>query len=224
MISYIIGILLKGACKWNGLQLFKAESHDELLAADEFRQTNYSQYHFIEKLPITLELIKPQGLLTCWCLKKQNRIVGTVSLIDLTSVSPFTAAVFSGSHLEYDPLKTYEFCRLALDQNHQRSDHFYFLLLVYACYKETIKNGRNKWLACSHKRVLRHVHNLGGKTTVIADAPKMAKDGSDHAYYWSNLKLDDATFSEYRAYLIDCDRNLLTTAVKKFLKRKMLKM
>jgi hypothetical protein len=220
MMNFIIGILLKGICKLKGLELFKAESYDELLASDDFRQRTYLQYLSLEKLPVTPELLKPGGLVACWCLRKQNQLVGTVSLIDLAGVSPFTASVFADARLEYDPMKTYEFTRLALDQRHQRSDHLYFLLLVYACYRETIANGRNSWLACSHRRVVRHVHKLGGTTKVIARGAKIVQDGSYHAQYWSNMKLDSTTLSEYQAYLIGCDKSLLSTAINKFLKRK----
>ncbi len=224
MINFIIGILLKGLCKLKGLELFKAESNYDFLASDAFRQQSYLQYLSLEKLPVTPELLKPKGLVACWCLKKGNRFVGTVSLIDLSCAEPFTASVFDGRKLNYDRLKTYEFTRLALDQSHQRSDHLYFLLLVYACYRETIRNGRNRWLAGSHRRVVRHVHKLGGNTEVIARGAKLAHDGSYQAQYWSNMKLDDKTLSEYRAYLIDCDKNMLTTAIKKFLKRKLIKL
>lgn len=223
MINLVITFLLKAICKMKGLQLFKAVSYEDLVAADTFRQNIYNQYFAMEYLPITQELIAPPGLVSCWCLRKRDKIVGTVALIDLTKAKSFAASVFDNSQLEYDHSRTYEFTRLTLDRKYQRSDHLYFLLLVYACYRDTVKNGRTHWLACSHKRVMRQIHHFGSKTEVIADNAKFSTDGSYQAQYWSNLILDAKTLSDYRAYLIQCDKNLLSTAVKRYIKRKILK-
>lgn len=224
MTQLIIGLLLRGLCRINGLRLTVAETDEDLLAADTFRQNIYTQYYAMDKLQVTSELVRPKGLAKCLCLKKGDQIVGTVALIDLTNASSYAAAVFDGSTLNYDPAKTYEFTRLTLDRNHQRSDHIYFLLLVFACYRETLRNGRSQWLACSHKRVIRQIHNFGGKTQILAKAQKFATDGSYQAIYWSNLKLDERTLRDYRAYLVLCDKSMLKRAVKKFLKRKLLKL
>lgn len=224
MMSKILGLLLLGICKVKGLQLVRAESYDELLAADEFRQNIYTEYYSMKKLTLTPELIRPKGLVTCWCLKKNSQIVGSVSLIDLTCATSYAASVFEGSHLEYDAQKTYEFTRLTVDRKYQRSDHFYFLLLVYACYRDTIRDGRTQWLACSHKRVMRQIHQFGGKTQVVANQAKIATDDSYQSVYWSNLKLDERTMRDYRAYLVSCDDKMLVSAVRKFIKRKLLKL
>ncbi|MBI1223487.1 MAG: hypothetical protein GC180_12865 [Bacteroidetes bacterium] len=220
MIDWIIAKYLHYVLSKHGVQLIKAESEDDLLAADTFRQENYRQYLGILPMPQTPELVHPPGLFACWCLKKENNIVGTVSLFDPTLITPFAAYFFEDSPLEFKADKTFELTRLALDKSHQRIDNLYFLLLLFACYQETIKQGRNQWLVCTHIRIMNQKLRLGGFTHVLADKPKLSRQNCFQARYWSNNELDERTVKGYRAYLIDCRKGTTVKVLKKYIRRK----
>lgn len=220
MIDVVIAVYLKYVQLKYGLQLFKAESDEDLLAADTFRQDTYLKYLGIQKLPQTPEMVKPEGLVTCWCLTKENKLVGTACLFDPTIITPYASYFFEGSYLDFDPSITFELTRVALDQKQQRNDNLFFLLLLFACYRETVNKGRSQWLVCTHKRLMNQKQRLGGEIEILSDAPKLSQQDCFQARYWSNNDLDESTLKGYRAYLIKCDKGITGRVFKKYIGRK----
>jgi hypothetical protein len=151
---------------------------------------------------------------------KENSMVGTVCLFDPTQITPYASYFFEGSHLDFDRQRTFELTRLALDQKQQRGDNLFFLLLLFACYQYTVKQGRIQWLVCTHKRLMNQKERLGGEIEVLANAPKLSQEDCFQARYWSNNQLDNATLKGYRAYLIKCNKGATGRVLKKYVRRK----
>ena len=219
MTQIILAICSTLIQKLNKIKLLKAKSWDELVAVDDFRQEIYLQQIGIEKIPQTNELVQPTGMVSCYYLEKNKKIVGTVSLFDPSIIKPYTAYFFSDSELSYNPKQTYELCRIALDISHQRSDNLFFLLLLLVCYRETRAKGRNRWLVCTHKRILNLTHRMGGKTRILASKAKISDEDCFQAQYWKNNQLGDEFLKDYRAYLIKCNRHTVIKIIKRYLKK-----
>ena len=186
-----------------GLVIKRATTYEELVAVDAFRQNQYKEYFGLDKIPQTTELVQPPGLVGFWYLQSKEGIVGCVCLFDPLIIEPYVQYCFSGAVLDYPRARTYELGRLIINRSFQRHDNLIFLNLIYECYKESRKHGRDRWLVGTHKRILKQAQYIGGKVDILSSKPKIEVSDTLQSRYWANC-VGYQGIDENSAYLIHC--------------------
>ncbi len=218
-LEFLINIYLYFLKQKHRLELVEMRSYKELKIANAFWQNASIKRFGYSWVRQTKDLIHPKGLVACFCLKKRQRIVGTICLFDPLLIESFTAHVFEDTPLHYDKAKTFELGRLIISQEAQAGDSMNYLILLHACYKRSRAHRRTQWLAAAHKRGLQQLKFLGAEATVLADRARLSQKDNFQSYYFSAFQMEGSP-NNYRAFLVNCDQQAMQNVAKKYLRKK----
>jgi hypothetical protein len=203
-------------CLLNGFQVKKLSSRSELKAAFDLKNRVNQAQSGLKAVPEADEFIYPKGLALILGVYRKGKLIGSIQLMDLTQIEPYTSKVYAKANLDYQPSTTYEVKSFVVDTPFQHGIGGVFNILVFYAIFFTEKTQRNKWLVVTSNVFYEKIKKRSGlPTTFISDEYQYIEDDTTQSRYCRNYG-KEGILKDYSCYYIHIPKGLLIQLTFKF--------
>ena len=213
-----IKILITIYCYFNGFKIKQLNTKEELKAAFDLKNRVNQSLSGLKPLTEEDEFIYPKGLAAAFGLFIKGQLVGTIQLMDLAQIVPYTSKMYVNAALDYKPEETYEVKSFVVDHSYQHGIGGAFNTLIYYAIALTQKTNRNQWLVVTSNTFYEKIKKRSGlPTTFISNEYHYLEDDSTQSRYCRNYG-KEGMLKDYTCYYIHIPRGILSKLTLKFLR------